>query len=124
MEEKKENWLDKAKKLADKAEDLIEDQVEKLKKSKVVDKVEDLVEKAGDFVEDKIDDFKKSDIPGKIDDFSEKVEKKASGVIKKAGEIGDKVSEKIEEFGEKLIKKPAKKDTGNSEEGLEKSPDQ
>ena len=96
MENKKEDFYDKMKRFAEKTEDFIDDQVEKLRKSGTLDKISEYAEKTEDYIEKKVEEFKKSDIPDKVDDFVEKTEKKASRVIKKAGEIGDKISEKIE----------------------------
>lgn len=98
MAEKKDDFYEKTKKLAEKAENLIEKQVEKLKKSGVIDDVEGYINKTGDFVEGKIDQFKKSDIPDKVDNFVEKTGKNAEKVIKKAQIIGDKISGKVEDM--------------------------
>ena len=95
MTEKKEDLYEKLKRFAEKTENLIDDQFEKLKKSGVIDDIEKAIDKTGDFIENKIEEFKKSDIPDKVEEFVEKAEVKAGEVIKKAGDFGDKVSEKI-----------------------------
>ena len=45
MTDKKEDFLSKISRLAEKAEDLIENEVEKLKESGVVDKISDYIDK-------------------------------------------------------------------------------
>jgi len=97
MDDNKIDFLEKAKRLAAKAEDLIEKQIEKLNKSGVVDEISDYIDKSGDFVKEKIADFNKSDIPDKVDDFVEKTEKKAGEVIEQAQVVGDKISKKVED---------------------------
>ena len=112
MENKKDDFYDKLKRFAEKTEDIIDEQVEKLKKSGVIDDIEKNIDKAGDYIEKKIEEFKKNDVTDKVDDFVEKTEKKAEEVIKKAGVIGDKVSEEIEgvadEIKERFKQKPGK----------------
>ena len=98
MEKGKEDFYEKIQRLAEKTEKLIDKQVEKLKESGVVDKISDYADKTEDFVENKIEQFKKSNIPNKVDDFIEKTEKKAGEVIKKVQVVGDKISEKVEDF--------------------------
>lgn len=102
MENKKEDFYDKLKRFAEKTENLIDDQFEKLKKSGIIDDIEKAIDKTGDFIENKIEEFRKSDITDKVDDFVEKAEIKAGEVIKKAGDVGDKVSGKIEEVADDI----------------------
>jgi hypothetical protein len=115
MENKKEDFYDKVKRFAEKTEDFIDEQVEKLKKNGTLDKITEYADKTEDFIEKKVEQFKNSDIPDKVDEFVEKTEKKASEVIKKAGEVGDKVSEKIEDFVDG-IQHRAKKNKSNPKE--------
>jgi len=95
MAAKNEDFWDKIKRLAEKTENIIEDQVEKLKKSGALDKIDHYAEKTGDYIGEKIDQFNQSDIPDKIDDFAEKT-------AKKTREAGDKISEKVENWVDSL----------------------
>ncbi|MCX6302601.1 MAG: hypothetical protein NTW82_10490 [Bacteroidia bacterium] len=52
-----EGLLDKAKKLIGKADDFIDENVEKVIKSKAFESVADAMDKAGDYVEDKVEDI-------------------------------------------------------------------
>jgi len=110
MDDKNDDFLNKIKNLAKKAEDVIENEVEKLKESGVVDKISDQMDKTGEYVDGKIEEFKKSDIPDKVDDFVEKTERKAGEVIKKVQVAGDKVSEKVEEVIDHIKNRPKPKD--------------
>ena len=62
QEPKKESLLDKAKELADKAEDFFEDTAVKVKGSETFKKAGELWDKAEDYVEDKVEDLEKSGI--------------------------------------------------------------
>lgn len=115
MESKKEDFYDKLKRLAEKTEDIIDEQVEKLKKSGVIDDIEKSIDKAGDYIENKIEEFKKSDIPDKVDDFVEKTEVKVKEVIKKAGVVGDKISDKIEDVVDNLQGRSKSKENKTTE---------
>ena len=109
MENKNEDFYDKMKRLAKKTEELMDRQVEKLKKSGTLDKVNDYADKTEDYIEEKVEQFKQSDIPDKVDDFVEKTEKKAGEVIKKAQVAGDKFSEKVEDFFDDIKNRTSKK---------------
>ena len=65
MTEKNEDFFDKFKKLAEKAENVIDEQVDKLQKSGMVDKISDNIDKTGDYAGEKIEQFKKSEYPDK-----------------------------------------------------------
>ncbi len=98
MTRKKEDFYDKIKRLANKAEDLIDKQVDKLEKSGVLDKIEEKIDQSGVYMGKKIEQFKKSNIPDKIDDFVDQTEKSARETIKKSQDVGDKISTKIEDI--------------------------
>ena len=115
MTEKKEDFFDKFKKFAEKAENMIDEQVDKLQKSGVIDKISDYVDKAGDFAEEKIDQFKKSEYPGKIDNVVKKTEQKAQEVIKKAEDIGEKISDKVEDFIDDINARTNQKSNKNND---------
>src|SRR5512133_3587677 len=89
-----ESFLDKAKKLVDKADDFIEENVEKVKKSKAFESVAETFDKAGDFVEDKIEDLKKSNVKEKLETLADKAEDKADETISKAKVLGKKLANK------------------------------
>lgn len=108
MENKNDDFLSKVSRLAEKAEDYIETEVEKIRESKALEKIESYIDKTGDYVEEKIEDFKNSDIPDKVDDFIEKTEKKTGEAFKKAQVVSDKVSDKIEEVFEKIKDRTSK----------------
>ncbi len=109
MARQKEDFYDKLKRYAEKTENLMDGQVEKLKKSLVIDDIDGYINKAGDFEEDKIDKFKKSDVPDKVDDFVEKTEKKAGEVIKNSQETVYKISEKVDGSMDDILKRSSKK---------------
>lgn len=109
MAEKKEDWYDKMKRLAQKAENLIDKQVDKLEKSGVLDKIEEKIDQSGEYVGKKIEQFKQSDIPDKIDDFVERTDKSARETIKKSQETGDKISKKVEDIIDDLKTRTRKK---------------
>jgi len=122
MEKKKEDFYDKMKRFAEKTEDFIDEKVEKLKNSGTLDKINEYADKTEDYIEKKVDEFKKSDIPDKVDTWVKKTEEKAADVIKKAGEVGEKVSEKIEDVADDLKarfkkkeNKPPEPNSGTSE---------
>jgi len=104
-----ESFLDKAKKLADKADDFLEEKAEKIKKSKAFGSVSEAIDKAEDFVEDKIEDIKKSGAKEKLESFADKAEDKAEGALSKLKEFGKKVAgktaDKLEDIAENLKKK-------------------
>jgi len=62
QEPKKESLLDKARELADKAEDFFEETAEKVKESDTFKKVGELWDKAEEYVDDKVEDLEKSGI--------------------------------------------------------------
>jgi geranylgeranyl pyrophosphate synthase len=116
MTNKKEDFLSKISRLAQKAENLIENEVEKFKESGAVDKISDYIDKTGEYVEGKIEDFKNSDIPDQVDDFVEKTEKKAGEVIKQVQVAGDKLSEKVEGAIDKMKDRSTPKDKAQEDE--------
>jgi hypothetical protein len=59
-----------------KADNVLDDSVAKVKKSKAFGSVTKAFKKAGDFVEDKIDDFEKSEFKGKLEKLANKAEDK------------------------------------------------
>jgi hypothetical protein len=111
VEPKKEGFLDKAKKLVNKADDFIDDKVEDVKKSEAFKKVHDAIDKAEDYVEDKIEDIKESGAKEKLEAFADKTEVKAEETMSKLKQFGKKVAgkaaDKLEDIAENLKKKSA-----------------
>jgi hypothetical protein len=68
--------LGKAKSFINKADDVLDDSVAKVKKSKAFGSVTQAIKKAGDFVEDKMDDFDKSELKGKLEKLADRAENK------------------------------------------------
>jgi formylmethanofuran dehydrogenase subunit B len=93
-EPKEEGFLDKLKKLADKAEDFIEDTADKVKESSTYKKAGEMLDKAEDFVEDKAKDLM--------------AEAKAAGInlAEKAGDLADNLAQKLKESPKNEDKTP------------------
>lgn len=90
MTQKKEDFYDKMKRFAEKTEDFIEDQVDKLKKSGTLDKAAEYADKTTDYIEKKAKEFQKSETYDKVDEWVDKTDKKAREVIKKVDDfMGD-----------------------------------
>jgi hypothetical protein len=70
-----EGLMDKAKRLIGKADEFIEENVEKVVQSKAFESVAETLDKAGDFVEDKIEDIKKTDLKEKLGTFADEAGK-------------------------------------------------
>ena len=86
----KEDFYDKMKRVAEKTEAFIENQVDKLKKSGAIDKANEYADKTSEYIEKKAKQSKESDIPDKVDAWVEKTEEKAREVIKKVDDfMGD-----------------------------------
>jgi hypothetical protein len=96
MAKEKTDFYDMFKRFAEKTENMIDKQVDKLNKSGVLDQIEGYINKSGDYVGKQIEKFKESDVPNKVDNVVDKTDKKARKVIEKTQETGDKISEKVE----------------------------
>ena len=68
-------WAEKAKKLIDKADDFIDEKVDKVKKSKAFGEFKESLDKAEEYVDDKIEDIKKTTAE-KLEDLAENIRKK------------------------------------------------
>ncbi len=105
----KESLLDKARKLADKADDFIDENVEKLKQSEAFKSVTDAMDKAGNFVEDKIEDIKSGKTEEKIKEIKGKAEEEVKETLSKAKQKGKKLAskaaDKLEDIAENIRKK-------------------
>ena len=104
-----EGLLDKAKKIAEKADDFIDENVEKLKKSKAFESVTGAMDKAGDYVENKVEEAKQGKLKEKLQAFADKAEDKAAGELSKAKEAGKKfagkAANKLEDIAEEIRNK-------------------
>lgn len=87
MTEKKEDLYDKMKRFAEKTENFIEGQVDKLRKNGTLDKATEYADKTTDYIEKKAKQFQESDIPDKVDAWVDKTEVKAREVIKKVDDF-------------------------------------
>lgn len=109
VEPKEESLLDKAKRLAEKADDFIDENVEKLKKTKAFESVSGAVDKAGDYVEEKVAEVKQGKMKDKLHAFADKAEAKAEEELAKAKEAGkklaDKTAKKLEDLADDLRNK-------------------
>lgn len=108
-EPEKESLIDKAKKLADKADDFIDEKVEQMKQSEAFKSVSDALDKAGDFVEDKIEEIKSGETEEKLKAFAGKAEEKAGETLSRAKQAGkklaDQAADKLEDLAENIRKK-------------------
>jgi ElaB/YqjD/DUF883 family membrane-anchored ribosome-binding protein len=102
-------WAEKAKKLIDKADDFIDENVDKVKKSKAFGKVKETVDKAEDYVEDKVNEVKSGEAKEKLKAFAEKAEVEAKEKLSKAKEFGKKVAaktaDKLDDLAENIRNK-------------------
>ena len=121
----KESWKEKAKKLLKKADNFIDKNVEKVKKTKAFEDVTKAAKKAEDFVEDKIEDVKKSGIKEKLNEFADKAESEAREQFTKAKEFGKKVAgktaDKLDDIAGNLRKKSKEETEQGSEDTSEKA---
>jgi hypothetical protein len=97
-----EGLMDKAKKLVDKADDFIEENVEKVKKSKAFESLAESFEKAGGYVEDKIEEIKQGGVKEKLEAVADKAEEKAEETLSRLKDLGkkaaDKTADKLEDI--------------------------
>ncbi|MGA1977358.1 MAG: hypothetical protein ABSG89_05810 [Bacteroidales bacterium] len=100
----KKNFLKKAKKLVSKADDAIDENVEKLKKSKAFEKVTDAMNLAGDYVEEKVESVKQGKLKQKLDEIADKAEDLAGENISKAKVAGKKIAGKAADKLENIAK--------------------
>jgi hypothetical protein len=105
----KESFFDRAKKLVNKADDFIDENVEKVKKSKAYESVTESLDKAEEYVEDKVEDIKKTNLKEKIETITGEVETKAEETLSKAKVAGktlaNKTAGKLEDIAENIRKK-------------------
>ena len=75
VEPKEDGWAEKAKKLIDKADDFLDEKVDKVKKSKAFGEFKESLDKAEEYVDDKIENIKKTTAE-KLEDLAEDIRKK------------------------------------------------
>ena len=75
VEPKEEGWAEKAKKLIDKADDFIDEKVDKVKNSKAFGEIKESLDKAEEYVDKKIEDIRKT-TADKLDDLADGIRKK------------------------------------------------
>jgi hypothetical protein len=94
--------FEKGKDLADKAENLFAETVNKAKNSEAFVKFSGFVGKVEDFIEEKADEFQSGELGNKIESFKEKTSNQASELFEKVKDtglkIGDQVDEAIDSF--------------------------
>jgi ElaB/YqjD/DUF883 family membrane-anchored ribosome-binding protein len=102
-------WAEKAKKLIDKADDFIDEKVDKIKNSKTYESVTGALDKAEDYVEDKIEEVKSGEAKEKLKSFADKAEDEAKEKLSKAKEFGKKIAaktaDKLDDLAENIRNK-------------------
>jgi hypothetical protein len=107
--ENQDDFFDKTRKMADKAEEKLKEAFEKAKKSETIEKISGMVDKAEDFVEKKIDKLKESDTPGKIETFRDEAEERTEEMIDKAKSYTSRLSGEVEDVIDALKGKRKKR---------------
>ncbi len=109
VESEDEGLLGKAKKIVEKADDFIDENVEKLKKTKAFESVTGAVDKAGDYVDEKVDEIKQGKMKEKLEAFADKAEAKAEEKLSKAKKAGKKfagkAADKLEDIAAEIRNK-------------------
>ena len=85
--------IEKAKEFADKAEDMMEDTVEKIRNSETFKKAEN-------FIEEKMDELEESNISEKLKKFADQIEDKAEDLLEKAKVQGKKIADKADDLAD------------------------
>jgi hypothetical protein len=89
--------FEKGKDLADKAETIFNDTVNKAKGSGTFVKLSGFIGKVEDFMEEKSDEFQSGEYGAKIDDFKEKTGSQVSELLKKVKDTGLKIGDQVDE---------------------------
>ena len=102
----KGGFKNKAKKLAEKADDFLDEKMEKVEKSKAYESVSEVLDKAEEFIGDKVDDIHKSSTKEKLETFADKTEDKAKKTFSKLKDLGrklaDKTADKLEDIADNI----------------------
>jgi ElaB/YqjD/DUF883 family membrane-anchored ribosome-binding protein len=99
--DKADDLIGKSKDLADKAEDYLEETVEKVKRSDAFGKISGLFDKVENFMEEKSEEFHSGEMGAKFETLKDKAEDQAGEILKKVREAGSKIDESIESFKRK-----------------------
>ncbi len=102
--------IDKTKEFADKAEDLVGENIEKIKKSGTFEKAAGLVDKVGDYVEGQVDKFQSGEAGAMFETFKEKAEDQAEDLYEKGKSVVNLIVDDVEEAIDKLKGKANRKD--------------
>ncbi len=95
--ENRDDFFDKASKMADMAEEKVKEAFEKAKQSEAYAKITDAVKQVGDAVDKKIEEYKQSDIPGKVENLRDKAESKAETFFDQAKAYGTILANDVEQ---------------------------
>ena len=112
--EKSDELINKAKKLADKAEDFFNDTANQVKESEVFVKASGFFGKMTDFLDQKSDEFHSGEIGDKFEAFKGKTEGQVTDLIQKVKVAGIKIGDAVDEQLETL---KGKKDKPENRDG-------
>jgi regulator of protease activity HflC (stomatin/prohibitin superfamily) len=102
---KTDDFFDKTKEMADKAEAILDATFEKVKKSEAYGKITDAMEQVGAIVEKKIEEIKESDIPGQAERLRDKAETQTEQIIEQAKAYGSVIASDLDEVIDSLKEK-------------------
>jgi hypothetical protein len=106
--------IGKEKTFADKAEDLFQDAVIKVKGSETFGSVLSFIKKAEDFIEEKADEFQSGEMGAKIEGLKDQTEAHADEIMRKVKEAGQKIGDRFEDTLDAI---KGKKDQPKNEDG-------
>ena len=114
ISDKAQEPIGKEKTLADKAEDLIQEAVFKVKGSETFGSVLSFIKKAEDFIEEKADEFQSGELGAKIEGLKDQTEAQADEIMMKVKEASQKIGDRVEDAIDAL---KGKKDQQKNENG-------
>ena len=103
--EKTDDFFDKTKEMADKAEAILGATFEKVKKSDAYSKITEAMEQVGDIVEKKIGEIRESDIPGQAEKLRDKAETQTERIIEQAKAYGSVIASDLDKVIDSLKEK-------------------
>ncbi|MEI6143505.1 MAG: hypothetical protein WCP85_29785 [Mariniphaga sp.] len=112
--DKAEDPITTEKTFADKAEDLLQEAVFKVKASETFGSVLNFIKKAEDFIEEKAEEFQSGEMGAKIEGLKDQTEAQADEIIRKVKEAGQKIGDRVEGTIDAL---KGKKDQQKNENG-------
>jgi hypothetical protein len=107
---KSDDFFDKSREMADKAEAKLEETLERVRASETYAKITDAMGQAGEYVEKKIEELKESDIPEKAGKFREKAEAETEKFIGRAKTISANLADELDEVIDSLKDKLSGRD--------------